>query len=163
MKQHTPHKMLRLLSVFEAAKGLLVVLAGARLLALIHKNVHGAATEIVKILHLNPAHHYPEIFINTFANLSNVNLWLLSISAVLYSLIRFAEAYGLWNNRQWAIWFGVASGALFLPMELYEVIEKITIVRIVILLMNVLLIFYLFRWVCKELPKSKREKVQSGF
>jgi uncharacterized membrane protein (DUF2068 family) len=92
-----------------------------------------------------------------------VNLWLLSISAVLYSLIRFAEAYGLWNNRQWAIWFGVASGALFLPMELYEVIEKITIVRIVILLMNVLLIFYLFRWVCKELPKSKREKVQSGF
>jgi uncharacterized membrane protein (DUF2068 family) len=145
MKQHKPQKMLRMLSVFEAAKGLLVVLAGARLFTLIHKNVQGAATEIVKIFHLNPARHYPEIFINTFANISNVNLWLLSISAILYSLIRFAEAYGLWNNRRWAIWFGVASGALFLPMELYEVIEKITIVRIVILLMNVLLIFYLFR------------------
>jgi uncharacterized membrane protein (DUF2068 family) len=145
MKQHTPKKMLRLLSLFEAAKGLLVVLAGARLLTLIHKNVQQEATEIVKIFHLNPAHHYPEIFINTLANLSSVNLWFLSISAILYSSIRFAEAYGLWNNRLWAIWFGVASGALFLPMEMYEVFEKLTIVRTVILLMNILLVFYLFR------------------
>ena len=52
---------------------------------------------------------------------------------------------GLWNNRLWAIWFGVASGALFLPMEMYEVFEKLTIVRTVILLMNILLVFYLFR------------------
>jgi uncharacterized membrane protein (DUF2068 family) len=146
MKQHPPKKVLRLLSFFEAGKGLLVLLAGAGLLTLIHKNAQQEATEIVKIFHMNPARHYPEIFINTLANLGNVNLWLLSVSAILYSLIRFGEAYGLWKNRLWAIWFGIASGGLFLPMEMYEIIKRPTIVRIVILFMNILLVFYLFRY-----------------
>jgi uncharacterized membrane protein (DUF2068 family) len=145
MKQHTSKKVLRLLSLFEAGKGLLVLLVGAGLLSLIHKNTQQEAAEIVKIFHLNPARHYPEIFMNTLANLGDAHLWFLSISAILYSLIRFAEAYGLWNDRLWAIWFAVASAALFLPMELYELIETPTIIRIVILIMNILLVLYLFR------------------
>jgi uncharacterized membrane protein (DUF2068 family) len=145
MKQQKSKKILRLLSLFEAGKGLLVLLVGAGLLSLIHKNAQQEAAEIVKIFHLNPARHYPEIFMNTITNLGNVRLWFLSISAALYSLIRFAEAYGLWYDRLWAIWFAVASSALFLPMELYEVTEKFTVARTIILLMNTLLIFYLFR------------------
>ena len=145
MKQHKSKKVLRLLSLFEASKGLLVLLVGAGLLSLIHKNTQQEAAEIVKIFHLNPARHYPEIFINTLANLGNVRLWFLSISAIIYSLIRFAEAYGLWYDRLWALWFAIASGALFLPMEMYELTENFTVVRIVILLMNTLLVFYLFR------------------
>jgi uncharacterized membrane protein (DUF2068 family) len=145
LKQSKSKKILRLLSLFEAGKGLLVCLVGAGLFSLIHKSAQQEAAEIVKIFHLNPARHYPEIFINTLANLSDVRLWFLSLSAIIYSLIRFAEAYGLWNDRLWAIWFAVASGALFLPMELYELIEKFTIVRIIILLINTLLVFYLFR------------------
>ena len=145
MKQHKSKNILKLLSLFEAGKGFLVLLVGAGLLTFIHKNTQQQAAEIVSIFHLNPARHYPEIFINTLANLGNAHLWVLSASALLYSLIRFAEAYGLWNDRLWAIWFAVASGALFLPLELFELSEKFTIVRSVILLLNILLVFYLFR------------------
>jgi uncharacterized membrane protein (DUF2068 family) len=145
LKQHKSKNVLRLLSLFEAGKGLLVLLVGAGLLSLIHKDAQHEAADLVKIFHLNPARHYPEIFINTLANIGNVRLWFLSLSALVYSLIRFAEAYGLWYDRLWAIWFAVASGALFLPMEIYELIEKLTAVRIIILFMNILLVFYLFR------------------
>ena len=145
MKQQKSKYVLRLLSLFEACKGLLVLLVGAGLLSLIHKNTQQDAEEIVKFFHLNPARHYPEVFINTIANLGNVRLWFLSISALLYSFIRFAEAYGLWYDRLWAIWFAVASSALFLPMELYELIETPTKVRFIILLMNILLVVYLYR------------------
>ena len=146
MKQQKSKKVLRLISTFEAGKGLLVLLVGAGLLSLIHKNTQQEAAEIVKIFHLNPARHYPEIFINTIANLGNVHLWFLSISAIIYSLIRFAEAYGLWHDRLWAIWFAAASSALFLPMELYELTENITVARIIVLLMNTFLVFYIFRF-----------------
>jgi uncharacterized membrane protein (DUF2068 family) len=145
MKLRKSKTALRLLSLFEAGKGLLVLFVGAGLLSFIHKNTQQQAAEIVSIFHLNPARHYPEIFINTLANLGNAHLWVLSASALLYSLIRFAEAYGLWNDRLWAIWFAVASSALFLPLELFELSEKFTIVRSVILLLNILLVFYLFR------------------
>jgi uncharacterized membrane protein (DUF2068 family) len=145
MKQSRSKNILKLLSLFEAGKGLLVFLVGAGLLSLIHKTAQQEAAEIVKFFHLNPARHYPEIFINTLANVSDVQLWFLSVSALLYSLIRFAEAYGLWKDRLWAIWFAVASGVLFLPMEVYELIEKFSIGRVAILGVNIVLVFFLFR------------------
>ncbi|RPI06607.1 MAG: DUF2127 domain-containing protein [Ignavibacteriae bacterium] len=146
-KHQTSKKILKLLSLFEAAKGLLVLLVGAGLLTFIHQNTQQQAAEIVRLLHLNPARHYPEIFITTLTNLGNVQFWMLSASALLYSLIRFAEAYGLWNDRLWAIWFGVASGGLFLPMELYELSEHITFIRIALFLLNIVLVFFLFRMI----------------
>jgi uncharacterized membrane protein (DUF2068 family) len=145
LKQSQSKKAIRLLSLFEACKGLLVLLAGAGLFTFFYKNAQQEAVEIVRIFHLNPARHYPEIFINTLANLSNVHLWFLSISAILYSFIRFAEAYGLWNDRLWAIWFAIASSALFLPIELYELTESLTIVRAIVFLLNVLLVLFLLR------------------
>jgi uncharacterized membrane protein (DUF2068 family) len=145
MKQSRSKNILKLLSLFEAGKGLLVFLVGTGLVTLIHKSAQQEAAEIVRFFHLNPARHYPEIFINTLANLSDVRLLFLSVSAMLYSLIRFAEAYGLWKDRLWAIWFAVASGALFLPMEVYEVIEKCSVGRVVILCTNIVLVIFLFR------------------
>ena len=50
---------IRIVSFFEGAKGLLVLFVGAGLLELIHKDLHLAAEQIVRQLHLNPARHYP--------------------------------------------------------------------------------------------------------
>jgi uncharacterized membrane protein (DUF2068 family) len=111
---------LKFLACFEAAKGILVLLAGAGLLTLIHRNIQYEAMDIVQFFHLNPARHYPEIFLKTFSDIGNTNLWILSMSAVIYIIIRMAEAYGLWHNRAWAIWFAAASSALFLPIEIFE-------------------------------------------
>ena len=115
---------LKFLASFEAAKGILVLLAGAGILTLIHRNVQYEAMDIVQFFHPNPARHYPEIFLKTFSDIGNTNLWILSVSAVLYVIIRMAEAYGLWHDRAWAIWFAVASSALFLPIEIFELYEK---------------------------------------
>jgi uncharacterized membrane protein (DUF2068 family) len=136
---------LKLLALFEAAKGILVVLVGAGLLTLIHKNFQIEAADVIRFFHLNPARHYPEIFLHALANLSNTRLWFLSVSALLYSLIRFAEAYGLWFDRAWAVWFAVASSGLFLPMEIFELSERYTLPRLSILIINILLILILLR------------------
>jgi len=34
----------------------------------------------------------------------------MAISALLYSVVRFIEAYGLWLLRPWAEWFGLLTG-----------------------------------------------------
>ncbi len=146
---------LKFLALFEAAKGMLVLLVGAGLLALIHRNVQNEGADIVQFFHLNPAGHYPEIFLKTLSNINSTNLWLLSVSAILYVIIRLAEAYGLWHNRAWAVWFAVASSALFLPIELFELYKRITISRLLILLLNIALILYLTRDI-KQYPSQKK-------
>lgn len=60
--KHTPDSI-RVAAVFEAAKGILVLFAGSGLLMLIHKDVHSVAEQFVRHLHLNPAKHYPRIFL----------------------------------------------------------------------------------------------------
>ncbi len=131
-------------AIFEGAKGLLVLAVGAGLLALIHRHLQYEGADIVKFLHLNPARHYPEIFLKTIAHLDSSHLWFLSVSAILYAVVRLAEAYGLWFDQAWAVWFAVASDAIFLPVELFELLDRVTVPRLLILLFNVSLLIYLF-------------------
>ena len=55
---------LRTIAAFEAAKGMLVLLAGFGTLALIHFDAQRWAGYIVAHLHLNLAKHEPKIFID---------------------------------------------------------------------------------------------------
>ncbi len=103
---------LRSVALFEAAKGTLVILAGFGMVSIVHRNSQQLAEHLVRHLHLNPAKHYPHIFIDAAGRLDDVHIWLLAGGAFLYSLVRFIEAYGLWHSRVWAEWFAILSGAV---------------------------------------------------
>ena len=113
---------LRVVALFEATKGLLVVFVGFGLLTFIHQDLHSAAEQLVRHFHLNPARHHPMIFIDAAQHLTDRYLWAMAFSALLYSTVRFIEAYGLWHQRQWAKWFGLLSGAMYVPVELIAII-----------------------------------------
>lgn len=130
----------RLVALFEAAKGALVLLAGFGALSLIHHHVQQLAEQLVGHLHLNPAKHYPRIFIDTAAHLTDTRLWLLAILAATYGLVRFVEAYGLWRGRRWAEWFAAVSGGIYIPFEFYELFQGVTWLSLGALVVNVLIV-----------------------
>jgi len=134
---------LRVVSIFEAVKGLLVLLAGFGLLAYIHKDLHLAAEHLVRRFHLNPARHYPRIFLDLADNVNDTQLWMLAISALLYAVIRLVEAYGLWLQRRWAEWFGLVSGGIYIPLEIFEILRKVTWPRVTLLTVNTAIVVYL--------------------
>jgi uncharacterized membrane protein (DUF2068 family) len=130
----------RAIAIIEAIKGLLVLLVGFGLLSLVHHDVERFAAALVRHSHLNPASRYPHIFIETAAKATDARLWLLAIGAFLYAAVRLSEAYGLWYRRRWAEVFAVATGALYIPVEIYEVIERVTVVRFTVILVNCLVV-----------------------
>ena len=134
---------LRIVSVFEAAKGMLVLLAGCGLLALIHEDLHHVAKELVRHFHLNPASHYPHIFIKAAKQWNDGHLWALAGSALLYALVRFVEAFGLWLQRPWATWFGLLSGGAYVPIELFEIAHGITWPKLTLVTVNAGIVGYL--------------------
>src|SRR5678815_3895868 len=91
---------MRTVALFEAAKGALVLLAGLGLLALINRDVQAIAEHLVRLSHLNPAAHYPRIFVDAASHVTNQRLWLLAAAAAAYALVRGVEAYGLWYERR---------------------------------------------------------------
>jgi len=134
---------LRAVALFEAGKGLLVLLAGLGALELLHHDAQTAAEELVRHLHLNPASHYPRIFIKLAEHLTDSRLWLLGAGASLYTLARLIEAYGLWRQRRWATWFAVVSGAVYLPLEVWELMRGVSWAKSVLFIVNVGIVAYM--------------------
>jgi uncharacterized membrane protein (DUF2068 family) len=139
---------IRTAAVFEATKGLLVLIVGFGLLSLAHRDAQHVAEQIVRHFHLDLARDHPRILIEAANHLSNERLRLLAGAALLYSSVRFVEAYGLWRMRTWAEWFAIISGAVYLPAELYELVHAPSVVKAAVLAVNLALVGYLVsvRW-----------------
>lgn len=76
-------------------------------------------------------------------NLEPGTVKLLLALAVVYAVIEWTEAYGLWRERRWAEYLTVVATAGFLPLEIHELIQRITAVRVLALVVNVALIVWL--------------------
>ncbi|MDZ4185871.1 MAG: DUF2127 domain-containing protein [Desulfuromonadales bacterium] len=154
MSQDDSAVAIRTIAFIEGAKGVLVLLAGCGLLTLIHRNLHRDAADLVRNLHLNPDGYYPHIFLDLANRVTAGELKLLASAALLYALIRFVEAYGLWRQQLWAEWFGVISCGIYLPFELYEVIFAFNWVKGLILAVNLGVFLILARTLRRKEPED---------
>lgn len=155
------HKGLRAVAFFEALKGGLVLVVGFGLLSFLGQDTELFAERLVNRLHLNPAHHYPQVFIHAMADLTNARLWLIAAFSAIYAAVRFAEAYGLWHERRWAEWFAALSGAVYIPIEIYELAERITWLRSSALVINVAIVGYMV-WLLTESRRRKRAAAKAA-
>jgi uncharacterized membrane protein (DUF2068 family) len=157
---------MRMVAVFEAAKGAIVLLVGLGVLALIGRDAEVIAERIVRFSHLNPASRYPHIFIDAASRLTDTHLWFLAAAAAAYALVRAIEAYGLWYERRWAEWFALLAGGIYVPVELYELVRRPSWVKAVVLLVNLGIVAYMAYALMhpveqeRELAEAKREREQ---
>lgn len=143
----------RLIAAFEAAKGVLILVAGCGLLVFVHRDVAALAYELVGHFHLNPASRYPHIFLDLASHVSDTRLWTLAALAFAYACLRLLEAYGLWRGRRWAEWLAACSGGLYLPIEIYELFTGISWMKLATLAANVAIVAYMVRALRRGTPR----------
>lgn len=138
-----PNSGVYIVAIFEATKGTLVLVAGFGLLSIVHRGVQQVAEALVRHFHLNPASHYPRIFIDVVHNMPDSQLMLMAAFSFTYVCIRFVEAFGLWRQKIWAKWFAVASGSIYVPIEIYELFFGITLLKVFTLIINICIVVYM--------------------
>ena len=131
------HKTIKFVAAFEAFKGLLALLAASGVLLLVHKDLHALAVRLVEHAHLNPAAHYPSIFIVAAKHLENTRFTLIAVGALVYSTLRFVEAYGLYREASWAEVLAAVSGTIYVPFEVNELMHFVNWLSIGALLINI--------------------------
>jgi uncharacterized membrane protein (DUF2068 family) len=142
-KQQREKLGLRGIAAFEAIKGVLILAVGFGIWKLRHRDIDDFVDRLVAFLHLNPGGHLSDIFFKAAGRVNDKNLMLVAIGALVYSLIRFAEAYGLWRARAWAEWFALISGAIYVPFEIHALMHHPNPVKWGILAINLAIVLYM--------------------
>ena len=120
-----------------------MLVAGFGLARAIRGDVGEFAEHLVHRLHLDAAKRFPRIFLDLANNLSDAQLWALAALAMTYSIVRFAEAYGLWFERRWGEWIAALSGGIYVPVEIYELSRGYSTVKLAALVLNTLVVAYM--------------------
>jgi uncharacterized membrane protein (DUF2068 family) len=81
--------------------------------------------------------------IDDFLNLPPDKLQLIGLALVAYAALQLAEAVGLWMQKRWAEYLAVVSTSAFLPLEVYELIDRVTALKIVAMIVNIAILVYL--------------------
>ena len=67
----------------------------------------------------------------------------IGIVVSLYALLEGAEAVGLWYGKRWAEYLTFIATALLLPVEVYELSERFSVLKILTLIINLAVVVYL--------------------
>jgi uncharacterized membrane protein (DUF2068 family) len=141
---HPAHiKGVRTVALVEFAKGFIVVLAGLGIFRMRHRDIWGVAESFLEFFHVNPYHHYVGVFIDLVYRVSDVRLWKVAVLASVYVTLRFVEAYGLWYLLPWAEWLAIASGSMYIPFEVADLLNKPDWFRVLVLFVNLGIVLYM--------------------
>jgi uncharacterized membrane protein (DUF2068 family) len=94
----------------------------------IHFNVRDSSTinAVEKVLNAKPS-----------------TLNLIAAGLLGYGLLQIIEGIGLWSLKRWGEYVAVVGTTLFIPLEIYEITEKATWLKVVVLIINVAAVLYL--------------------
>lgn len=94
----------------------------------IHFNVSDSSTihSVEKVLNAKPS-----------------TLNLVGVAVLLYGLLQVAEGIGLWSLKRWGEYVAVVGTTLFIPLEVYEITQKVSWLKIVVLIVNIAAVLYL--------------------
>ena len=76
-------------------------------------------------------------------SLSSSTLTWIAVGLTGYAAIELVEAVGLWLMKRWGEYFAVIATSVFLPLEIYELTEKITALRLFALVVNIVAVVWL--------------------
>jgi uncharacterized membrane protein (DUF2068 family) len=75
--------------------------------------------------------------------LKQSSLFTLGIISAAYALLEGVEAVGLWLRRRWAEYLTFIATAILLVPEIYELTGKVSVFKILALIINILVVAYL--------------------
>ena len=79
------------------------------------------------------------------ANLTITRQTALALTAFGYALLMGAEGSALYLRKPWARWFTIIATSSLIPIEMYEIVRRPNLTRILVFVANVTIVAYLWR------------------
>ena len=151
MKKHDG--FLKFIIIEKLVLGIISFFLSIGAMSLINQDMERIANQIVVLFNLDMDNYYVETAIKKLGMIGNGTIIGVSIGMFFFASLNLIESYGLHKRKRWAEWLTVIATSLFIPFEMYEVIQAQTFFRIGALALNITIVYYLAKH--KELFKGK--------
>jgi uncharacterized membrane protein (DUF2068 family) len=134
-----------LIAAFKLCQALLFAAIGVGALKLLHKDVGDLLRRVAEHPHFNPESRLIDFLLARSSLFNDHLLRRIGEAVFIYASIDLVEAIGLYLEKAWAEYLTLAITASFLPWEVIEICNKLTLIRISLLTLNVLVFVYLLK------------------
>ena len=134
---------LRIIALFKLAKALLFFFAGVDLLHFLNKDVEARLQNLMASLHVDADNHLAKWCLHAAGQLTNTKLVSLSAICFFYAVLFSIEGTGLYLRKRWGEYFVVIMTGSLLPLEAYEIWHKVTWIKILLTMGNLMILGYL--------------------
>jgi uncharacterized membrane protein (DUF2068 family) len=135
--------VLILIGVFKLAKAILLIVAGIGAIRLLHKDVAGTVIHWTRVLRVDPDNRFVHGALTRVFRVTPQQLKELSVGTFIYAGLFATEGMGLLLRKRWAEYFTLVTTGGFIPLEIYELLHRFSVAKVVITLINVLIVWYL--------------------
>lgn len=125
-------------------KGTVALLLAFGVHSLRDANLPEMFQKLLEFLHFDPEKKFFVELANRVAEITPANLKWVVVGTLTYAGFMLLQAGGLAFHIGWIVWLVIGESAFFVPVELYELIHKPSWVKLFILAINVLIVWYLF-------------------
>ena len=105
-------------------------------------------------MHLDPGNRHVAMLLARVANLNPAQVKKLGLVGLLYAGLFLVEGTGLWLQRRWGEWATVVITGLLVPVEVYEIARHPSVVKVLVLIVNVAVVWYLVHRIRTTEPGS---------
>jgi uncharacterized membrane protein (DUF2068 family) len=131
------------IAIFKFAKGALLLALAFGALTLLHKDVASAAAYWLDQLRIDPDNRFIGGLLSKLQLVHSKELKELSALGAAYAGLFLTEGTGLLFRKRWAEWLTIVATSSLMPIEVYELFEKFTAIRLFALLINAAVVLYL--------------------
>ncbi len=124
-------------------KATVLIVVGFKLLSLLGRDVHEWAVDFVMRHRFAVIDRYIQPALERLIGVGDRQLKQFSVAAFGYAGMLLVEGIGLWLQKRWAEYLTAIATALFIPFEIYEILQRPTWVRFAALAINIFVVWYL--------------------
>jgi uncharacterized membrane protein (DUF2068 family) len=134
---------LRLIALFKFAKTVLLIAVGLGALRLLDPDTAARAQHWATALATSSDWRFIQHLLARIVGVSPGRLEDLALGAFLYAGLFATEGLGLWLGLRWAEYLTVVETASFVPIEIFEVLQRLDPLRVGALVLNIAVVAYL--------------------
>lgn len=135
--------LLRLIAIFKFLKAAALIALSVGVFRPMHQDIGMRVEHWLEAMHLDPGNRHVAMLLARLANLSPAQVKRIGLVGLVYAGLFLVEGTGLWLRRRWGEWATVVITGLLIPVEVYEIVRHPSAVKVLVLVLNLAVVWYL--------------------